>query len=165
MNLPSRALSTQTLPAGAVNSPGAEPASGALSQEGRIVIAIPGKPFAWRRARSNGKIRFKDPETEQHEATLQALALRQIAKPMEGPLKISVIAIFKIPESWSQKKKAAMLWKPHTQKPDLSNIVKHLEDGLNRIAWVDDSQISRYGESWKCWGDREETILFVETAL
>lgn len=131
----------------------------------RHVITIPGKPFAWRRARSNGKFRFKDEATETHEATLQAIALKQLAAPLEGPLRISVTAIFKMPASWSKKKQAEMMWKPHTAKPDLSNIIKHLEDGLNRIAWVDDSQIAQYGDSRKVWSDREETILFVEPAL
>lgn len=130
----------------------------------RHVITIPGKPFAWRRARSNGKFRFKDAETENHEATLQAIALKQIAAPLEGPLMISVTAVFKMPASWSKKKRAEMMWKPHTAKPDLSNIIKHLEDGLNRIAWVDDSQIAQYGASRKIWSDREETILFIEAA-
>jgi Holliday junction resolvase RusA-like endonuclease len=126
------------------------------------VITIPGKPFAWRRARSHGKIRFKDRDTEQHEAALQAIVLRQMPVPLEGAVRISVRAVFKIPESWSAKKKAAHLWRAHTQKPDLSNIIKHLEDGLNRIAWVDDSAIAEYGPSAKVWGDRDETILTVE---
>lgn len=127
-----------------------------------ITITIPGKPFAWRRARSNGKVRFKDRDTEQHEAALQAIVLRQMPVPLEGAVRITVRAIFKVPESWSAKKKASHLWRPHTARPDLSNVVKHLEDGLNRIAWVDDSAIAEYGPCAKVWGDRDETILIVE---
>lgn len=127
-----------------------------------VTITIPGKPFAWRRARSNGKFRFKDADTEQHEAALQAIVLRHIPAPVEGAVRITVRAIFKIPASWSAKKRAAHLWRAHTQKPDLSNIIKHLEDGLNRIAWVDDSAISEYGPCAKVWGDRDETVLIVQ---
>ena len=127
-----------------------------------IAITIPGKPFAWRRARSNGKFRFKDSQTEAHEAALQAIVLRDVPKPLEGPLRLTVSAVFAIPQSWSAKKRAAHLWRPHTQKPDLSNLIKHLEDGLNRIAWVDDSQIAEYGPCRKLWGDRDETVLIIE---
>lgn len=129
---------------------------------GVVTITIPGKPFAWRRARSHGKIRFKDKDTEAHEAALQSIVLRDVPKAFEGPLRITVRAVFQIPASWSQKKRAAHLGRPHTQKPDLSNIIKHLEDGLNRIAWVDDSQIAEYGPSAKVWGDRDYTVLTIE---
>lgn len=127
-----------------------------------VTITIPGKPFAWRRARSHGKIRFKDKATEQHEAALQAIALREVQKPFEGPIRITVSAFFMVPASWSQKKRAAHIWRAHTQKPDLSNIVKHLEDGLNRIAWVDDSQIAEYGKCVKLWADKDLTIITIE---
>ena len=128
-----------------------------------VTFTIPGKPFAWRRARSNGKIRFKDGQTEAHEAALQAIVLRDMPKPFEGPLRISVRAVFKVPASLSKKEKAARLWRAHTQKPDLSNIIKHIEDGLNRIAWVDDSQIAEYGPCAKIWGDRDYTVLTIES--
>ena len=127
-----------------------------------ITVTIPGKPFAWRRARSQGKTRFKDSETEAHEAALQAIVLQRMPEPLSGPLRLSVRAVFKVPASWSKKKTEAHLWRAHTQKPDLSNIIKHLEDGLNRIAWVDDSQIAEYGPSGKVWGDRDETIITIE---
>ncbi|WP_118999708.1 RusA family crossover junction endodeoxyribonuclease [Cereibacter sphaeroides] len=127
-----------------------------------ISFTIPGKPFAWRRARSHGKIRFKDKATEAHEATLQAIALQHFPVPLEGPVKLTVRAVFKIPVSWSKKKAAALFGRPHTQKPDLSNLIKHVEDGLNRIAWVDDGQIAKYGESEKVWGDKDEMIVWVE---
>ena len=54
------------------------------------------------------------------------------------------VAIYKsIPKSWSKRKKADAaidLIRP-TGKPDLSNIVKGIEDALNGVIWQDDSQI------------------------
>jgi len=132
------------------------------AQISRVAITIPGKPFAWRRARSNGKFRFKDKATEAHRETLQAIVLRSIPTPMRGPLRVTVTAIFAIPKSWSKKDREAHLWRPHTQKPDLSNIIKEIEDGLNRIAWEDDSQIAAYEGCKKLWGDKDQTILIVE---
>ena len=128
-----------------------------------VTITIPGQPFAWRRPRSNGKIRFNDKATEANRQSLQAIVAREMPAPLEGPLRITVRAVFAIPKSWSKRDRAAHLWRPHTQKPDLSNIVKELEDGLNRIAWVDDSQIAEYGLSGKVWGDRDFTVLTIES--
>lgn len=127
-----------------------------------IIFTITGKPFAWRRARNNGRQRFKDRQTQAHEAALQAIALQHIREPLTGPLRLSVRAVFKVPASWPKKKAAATIWRPHTQKPDLSNLIKHLEDGLNRIAWEDDSQIAEYGACSKVWGDSDRTIITIE---
>lgn len=127
-----------------------------------LKFTIPGKPFAWRRARSNGKFRFKDDQSVAHEAALQSIVLKELSQPFDGPLRITVVASFCIPKSWSKAKRAAQLGAPHTQKPDLSNIVKQLEDGLNRIAWEDDSQIAEYGPCRKVWGVRDFTTLIIE---
>ena len=127
-----------------------------------VSFAIPGKPWAWRRARSNGKFRFKDAGTEAAEAALQSIALQHFPAPLDGALQLTVVATFKTPASWSKKKADAMRGQPHTQKPDLSNLKKHIEDALNRICWGDDSQIAAYGPSRKVWGDRDETVVTVE---
>lgn len=123
-----------------------------------ITITIPGKPFAWRRARSNGKIRFKDRATESAEASLQAIALAQCPAPLEGPISLDVRLCFKVPQSWSKAKHAAHLWRPHTQKPDCDNCVKHIGDSLNRILWSDDAQIASLSVT-KVWGDKDQTVI------
>lgn len=126
-----------------------------------IQFTIPGKPFAWRRARSNGKIRFKDRASEAHEAAVQSIALPHFPAPLEGPLRLEVRCTFKVPASYGKAKRAATIWRPHTQRPDLDNITKQLGDALNRIAWVDDSQIAD-SRCIKLWGDKDETIVVVE---
>ena len=62
---------------------------------------------------------------------------------LEGPLRMVVHIGKKVPKSDSGKlreKKLRGEIKP-TIKPDCSNIVKSIEDGLNGIAYLDDSQI------------------------
>lgn len=125
-----------------------------------ITITIPGKPFAWRRARSNGKVRFKDKATVDQEATLQAIALKHFDKPFDGPVEITVRAWFKVPDSWSRKKREATIWTPHTAKPDLDNLEKMVGDSWNRIAWLDDSQIAKK-DSAKLWADRDQMTIIV----
>ena len=51
-----------------------------------------------------------------------------------GPLKMEVTFFFKRPKSASKRIH-------HTVKPDLSNLVKSVEDALNGIVYVDDAQI------------------------
>lgn len=45
-----------------------------------------------------------------------------------------------------------------TGKPDLSNLIKGVEDALNGIVWADDSQIVSYGESGKFYADTKPHI-------
>ena len=53
-----------------------------------------------------------------------------------------------MPKSWSKKKKAEMLWKPHQQKPDIDNLVKALLDSL----LPEDSHIWKISAS-KIWDE------------
>ena len=50
---------------------------------------------------------------------------------------------YKIPKGTSKKNRLLMAGKKicPTKKPDLDNVLKSICDGLNRVAWYDDSQI------------------------
>lgn len=63
--------------------------------------------------------------------------------PLEGALRMQIIAWVIIPKSTSKKKQKLMeerIIRP-TKKPDMSNILKSAEDALNKLAYHDDSQI------------------------
>jgi Holliday junction resolvase RusA-like endonuclease len=51
--------------------------------------------------------------------------------------------------------------KHHTQKPDLSNLIKLVEDAGNGILWVDDSQIIQL-QCEKFWAEFEGIEITVE---
>ena len=53
-----------------------------------------------------------------------------------------------MPKSWNDEKRQEMDGKPHTQVPDLSNLLKALEDAL----YADDSTIHTYAGLSKIWG-------------
>lgn len=59
------------------------------------------------------------------------------------PIEVTIIFGMPIPKSSTKKQKEYMLYgiKQHTVKPDLDNLTKAVLDGLNGVAWNDDSQI------------------------
>lgn len=126
-------------------------------------FTIPGKPFAWKRPRFNRRTgsTYNDATQDAYYSTVGSIAARTVSGPIEGPVRLVIAATFAMPKSWSKKKRAAMAGRPHTQKPDLSNIVKAVEDGANRILYRDDSQIAAGGQS-KVWGDIDQTVVTVE---
>ena len=78
-------------------------------------------------------------------------------------IKITVIAKFEIPQSYSKKKKQeALAGKIFPTKCDLDNIVKSITDGLNGIAFKDDRYIIRL-EAEKIFAEEAETIIIIES--
>ena len=126
-------------------------------------ITIPGKPFAKQRARFSRRQgrAFTPAKTVAFENLVQAIGLENFSEPLEGPVKIAVLAIFEPPPSWSKKKQAEHIGKPHTQTPDFDNIQKAVCDGLNRVAFADDRQIAS-ASCQKFWGLKAQTIVAVE---
>jgi Holliday junction resolvase RusA-like endonuclease len=82
--------------------------------------------------------------------------------PLEGPVKLEIIATFAPPPSWSKRKASEHLHRAHVQRPDLDNLLKAVSDGLNRIAFADDGQIAEIAAR-KVWGLTEQTVVHVET--
>ena len=61
---------------------------------------------------------------------------------LEGPLKVMLVFYIPIPRSWSKRRKKEAVGQPHVFKPDLSNLVKAVEDGMAGIVFSDDSQVA-----------------------
>ena len=133
----------------------------------KTVITIPGKPFAKRRARSGyskalGRaITFNDPANARFEDVVRQHGLAAFPAPLAGPVRISVTAIFEPAASWSKKRRAESVGQWHIQKPDGDNVLKAAKDGLNRVAWADDSQVAD-SRVVKMWGEAAATVIEVE---
>ena len=92
-------------------------------------------------------------------AAQDAMAERPL---IEGPVYLHVTAVFPIPPSWTKKRKASLsgsAW--HTGKPDGDNIAKAVGDGLNGIAFKDDSQVALC-KVLKVYGDKPGLDVIVE---
>ena len=110
-------------------------------------ILIFGEPVAQGRPRfssRNGFVRVHDPaKSAKYKKLVSATAEKHCPKPLEGALTVRIDVFRGIPASWSKKKqeKANMGEIRPTTKPDTDNYAKAVLDGLNKIAFYDDSQI------------------------
>lgn len=126
------------------------------------VFTIPGKPFGKQRPRATRQGRMYTPaETVAFETIVRQIALEHFPEPLVGPVRVIIVATFTPPASWSKRKVADHLHRPHIQKPDLDNCQKAILDGLNRIAFADDSQVADIAAR-KVWGIVQQTVVHIE---
>ncbi len=111
-----------------------------------IVITLAGVPIGKGRPRFSRKSghAYTPERTRTYENSLAYIAQAAMygREIFEGPLSVSVLAVFPVPASWSNKRRAQALdglIQP-TCKPDADNLLKVL-DALNEIVWRDDKQI------------------------
>jgi Holliday junction resolvase RusA-like endonuclease len=109
---------------------------------------------------------YTDAKTASAETWVKACAIEQVGQPLlDGPLSVAIAVGVSIPPSWPKKRQASALagaLRP-TGKPDFDNIAKLICDALNKIVWVDDSQITEVSFS-KSYSAVPQTILIVEKA-
>lgn len=133
-----------------------------------IKITVPGDPVAKGRPRFNRATgRSYTPAKTEHYENLIRLAYDLQCpdrKPAEGPITIYMKAYFSIPGSWSQKRQTAAAKREihKISKPDLDNCLKAALDGLNKVAWRDDSQIDEI-HMWKAYDERPRLEIMIET--
>ena len=120
-----------------------------------LAFDIPGQPIGQGRPKFstiNGHARAYDPEKSRNYKAYVRLLATQAMKDrgftmIEGPCVLSINAYFEVPKSKSKKFREAALngLEYPTKKPDLSNIIKGIEDALNGVAYKDDALIVRLG--------------------
>lgn len=119
------------------------------------MFIIPFKAVAKGRPRHSGGHTYTPKETRDFEELVaKCYTLRGERSYMHGEaLYISIVFVFAIPKSYTQKRREAILEgrEQYTKKPDIDNLIKSILDGLNGTAYADDKQITgvtafkRYG--------------------
>lgn len=125
-----------------------------------IIFQIPGPPVPKGRHRFAGKGRvYTPPRTTKAEARVAHAARKHApAELPTGPVALRLVFEFGIPKS---KRARGLEGAPVVVCPDLDNLVKLVKDGLNRVLWVDDSQVYRCTAE-KVYGDETRTLVEVE---
>jgi len=131
----------------------------------KVVFEIPGTPCGKGRPRL-GKYRVYTPDkTKNYEALLKYIFINEFRdfKPFEGALRAKITAIFEPAKSNSKKKNAMLLNGKYnyTSRPDTDNVAKIVLDGLNKLAYKDDAQITRL-EVEKSYGEQAKVIVELE---
>lgn len=107
-----------------------------------------------------GKV-YTPKRTADFERHVGLVARSKIRQPLTGAIRMELVFTFKTPKSWTKKKTAANLWRPHTQKPDLDNLEKAILDALNEIAFEDDCQVAEVTKR-KLWGNTDKITVRIE---
>lgn len=120
---------------------------------------------------ANGKTLTKEytpKKTRNYEQTVRLEYERQVGNVMfakEDALAMSVVVYKPIPKGTSKIKTRRMLDFEilPAKKPDVSNIIKSIEDGLNKVAYPDDNQIvDQHGEAYYGEVPRVEVTIRVK---
>ena len=116
---------------------------------GRLIASffIPGDPVAKGRPRAasiGGKARLYTPKkTEKYENLVRLACGDAISRPVSIPCYVRAVAVLPVPQSWSKKRTEAAIRGDElpTKRPDLDNYLKAILDGMNGVAFADDSQV------------------------
>lgn len=112
-----------------------------------IRFVVPGIPIAQPRQRhrvvcghAQNYTPAKHPVNQFKRDAAIAVAKLYQGPPLEGPLYMEIVFVMPRP--------GRLIWKtrpmprePHTAKPDRDNLMKSLQDALNGLLYVDDSQL------------------------
>lgn len=134
-----------------------------------VTVILFGEPVAWARARLGQRgVPFTPPRQRNNAATLRLAAQEAMAGrlPFDCAVRLDMTAEFGISASWSKRKQAAALAgevRP-TKRPDLSNILKQIEDAFNAVVFRDDALIVEYGLVRKVYSQTPKLVVTVSEA-
>lgn len=132
-----------------------------------IRITVPGQPQGKGRARvclRGGYARAYTPDSTAAYENLIKLAYGNRGMSVV-PVELAVTAYYKIPKSFSKKKRTEALSgavRPQT-KPDIDNVVKVVCDALNKVAYNDDTQVVKIVAE-KYYGETPGLIIEIKEA-
>ena len=112
-----------------------------------IRIEIPGAPVSKKRPRffrrGNHVGTYNPQESEESKTMWHIAQAVNGQKPLGVPVEMHMTFFMPIPSSTpkSLQKQMELSPVPHTKKPDLDNLIKHVLDAANGVLFVDDRQI------------------------
>ena len=122
-------------------------------------VTIPGDPIPWQRAGKSGARLY---DKQKNEKILWGLNFMKgfSQEALTGPLSVDITFHMRVFQSLDKKYGQSIEGKTHYQVPDLSNLVKFLEDALNTVAWKDDALIAEC-HARKVWSYEPRTVITI----
>jgi hypothetical protein len=113
----------------------------------RIEFNIPGKVIGKGRPHFVKKtgVAITPQLTRSYESLIRDVAMPLMGgkKPWEGCVVVNIEAFYKIPKSYSKKLREECLnQRIPPKKPDCDNVVKIVLDSVNRVVYIDDTQVT-----------------------
>ena len=135
-----------------------------------VTFEIPGEAVPWRVPLRNQRQQhsFTNPELREFKGRVTMLARRAMKdaqlKPFDGAVLLYVRVIRDIPSTFSAKRRQQALNGQilPIRRPDLSNLIKGIEDGMNGEVYTDDARICT-SHTAKVYGPSAKTIITVQT--
>jgi Holliday junction resolvase RusA-like endonuclease len=133
----------------------------------QIHFRVEGRPRGKGRPRFNrktGTAITPKGTAEAERAVAKACRLAMGSAPiMTGTVELTIEAVFRVPSSWPNARRAAALAGEieYTGKPDRDNIEKLVMDALNDVAYIDDAQVNRGPPVVRRYGEPERTEVTV----
>lgn len=136
----------------------------------RFEFVVPGRPRGKPtvRATIRGKHAATYASKDQRELEARILACFREqnpgAAPIEGPVRLTIRSFKALQKARQSKSRPVTERAWDTAKPDGSNIQKAIEDALNGVAWLDDSQVVEWrGRKLRgSQGDPARTEVLIE---
>jgi Holliday junction resolvase RusA-like endonuclease len=136
-----------------------------------IMFTIYGHPVAKGRPRFSTRGKFpvaytpEKTKTYESEVGMMAKAAMGASKVLDGALEAFIYVTFPVPPSYSKKRTEACLndTEKHTKRPDLDNVIKAVIDGMDKIVFNNDSQITSI-HSTKVYGEVAKVEVMVRQA-
>ena len=137
----------------------------------QIMFTVYGEPVAKGRPRFSTRGKFpvaytpEKTKTYESEVGIMAKAAMGASEPFKGALEAFIYVTFPVPASYSKKRTEACLneTEKHIKKPDLDNVVKAICDGMDKIVFLSDSQITSI-HATKVYGEIAKVEVMVRQA-
>jgi Holliday junction resolvase RusA-like endonuclease len=126
-----------------------------------ITLEIEGTPIPWASHQGYGRRSF-NPRFKEKEMIRWVAKAQYIGEPIKGPIKIYYKFYMPIPKSLSKSEKEVLYF--HTKRPDITNLIKFVEDCIKGIYFEDDSQVCEVVAE-KVYSLRPRTVITVAQSV
>lgn len=135
-------------------------------------MVIPGEAVPQGRPRFGHGRTYDPPKSRKYKEYVRRLAYFSAPRgtmchPLTCPVRLTCVIYRAVPKSWSRRKRADAIAdkiRP-TTKPDVSNVIKGIEDALNGVWYADDSQIVEYGLIGKWYAEEPRVYVRLDVEV